>query len=288
MSPILALLLLGGQLLAQTSGPYTDYLAAGIRALDRGAPAEAAAKFARALDFRLRAGAPADELLDLRVTLASASLEAGEVRQAESVLRDAQQAAPDNGISRAELLNASSALHLRLGQLPAAEAELQEAQRILRELPDAGKRWEDLSPSVLHNLAAIEMRTGRYAAALDDEQDALRCWQKKLSSDHPMLIRAWASLSSIQYMLGHAAEAHASMQPTIASAEKAYGTAHPLIADLLESDAIVLEKLKRKKEARQARERARTIRGGAALTDASLTWNVREIGAADRVNLRSR
>jgi hypothetical protein len=45
------------------------------------------------------------------------------------------------------------------GQLSAAEGELQEAWQMVAQSPEAG----DFCPTVLHNLAAVEMRTGRYA-----------------------------------------------------------------------------------------------------------------------------
>src|ERR1700682_4589632 len=78
-------------------------------------------------------------------------------------------------------------------------------------------------------------------------------------------------------MLGQPQEAKVSMERAIASAEKTYGPEHMLMADLLESDAVVLDKLKLKREARQARDRARTIRGtGAAGNHDGLTWIFRE------------
>src|SRR6202047_3965000 len=105
-------------------------------------------------------------------------MKAGAYREREAVLQEAQKTAWQltDGLSRAELLNAWSALHLKLGQLSAAEAELQEARRIVMKLPEPG----DLLPAVLHNLAAIEMRMGRYADALTDELAAMHRLEKTL------------------------------------------------------------------------------------------------------------
>jgi|SRR5579864_50294 len=253
----------------------TDWIAAGNRALDNGSPEEAGADFAQALDAEIHAGAPVNDLLHLRVTLATAYLEAGAYREAEAALEEAQKTAFQltDSRSRAELLNAWSALHLKLGRLPAAEAELLEARRIVMQIPKPG----DLLPTVLHNLAAIEMRTGRYPEALSHEQEAMRLWEKALSRDHPTLIRGWASLASLQYVIGQPQEAKRSLEKALASVEKTYGPTHPLVADLLESDAIVLDKLKLKREARRARERAQTIRRKEAPAGADrLTRNVRE------------
>jgi tetratricopeptide (TPR) repeat protein len=253
----------------------TDWIAAGNRALDNGSPEEAAADFAHALETEVHARVSANDLLHLRVTLATAYLEAGAYRETEAVLQEAQKTAFQltDGRSRAELLNAWSALHLKLGRLPAAEAELLEARLIAMQIPGPG----DILPTVLHNLAAIEMRTGRYTEALSHEREAMRLWEKALSPDHPTLIRGWASLASLQFVIGQPQEAKLSLEKALASVEETYGPTHPLMVDLLESDAIVLDKLKLKREARRARERAQTIRRKQAPAGADrLTRNVRE------------
>ena len=181
-------------------GPQMNWRAQGNRALDAGNPRQAAAAFARGLDVRLRTGAPAEELLHLRVRLATALMEAGQDRQAEATLQEAGKSAAllASGLARAELLNVWSALHLKRGQLSAAEGELQDAWRIGAQSPEAG----DFRATVLHNLAAVEMRTGRYAEALGCEREAIRMWEHTLNPDHPNLIRAYASLASLEYMMG--------------------------------------------------------------------------------------
>jgi len=257
-----------------------DWIAAGNRALDNGSPEEAAADFARALDAHVQQGASVQDLLHLRITLATAYMEAGEYRDMEAVLQEAQKTAWQltDGVSRAELLNAWSALHLKLGQLAAAEAELQEAGRVVMKVANPG----NLLPAVLHNLAAVEMRTGRYAEALSHEQEAIGLLEKTLAPDHPTLIRGWASLASVRYMMGRPQEARASLDRAIAAAEKAYGPSHALLADLLDSDAVVLDKLKLKKDARLARERAKKIRGSNAPPQAPApSWSVREALSAE-------
>jgi len=253
----------------------TDWIAAGNQALDAGDPLKAAANFSQALDDQARAGAPLDQLLHLRVTLATAYGEAGAYREMKAVLESAQKTAGQltSDLSRAELLNAWSALHEKLGQLSSAEVELQQAFRIVASNPSPG----DILPAVLHNLASLEMRTARYQEAYSHERDALRIWEGTLNPDHPTLIRAWASLSSLQYMMAQPEDARVSLERALASAEKVYGPDHPLVADLLESEVLVLDKLKLKKQARQARARARQIRGMQSRTSmAPLTWNIKE------------
>ncbi len=268
---MITLLFLAGCLLFQQS----DWIAAGNRALDKGSPEEAAAYFSKALDAKIRAAAPVKEVLHLRVTLATAYLEEGEYRQAQAVLQEAQRTAwqVDDSESRAELLNAWSALHLKLGQWAAAEAELREARETVMKLTEPA----GLLPTLLHNLAAIEMRTGRYQEALGHEQDAIGSLEKAATPDHAALIRSWASLASLQYMMGQPREAKSSLDRAIASAEKAYGPSHVLLADLLDSDAVVLDQLKFRKEARLARARAKKIRASSTpATVSQPSWSVRE------------
>jgi hypothetical protein len=49
-----------------------------------------------------------------------------------------------------------------------------------------------------------------------------------------------------------------------------------MLADLLDSDAMILDALKLKKEAQRERARARQIRGAVRSGDGRVTWNVRE------------
>lgn len=250
-----------------------DWIAAGNGALEKGSPEEAAVDFAHALDVRVRAGASATDLLPLRVTLATAYREAGEYREMEAVLQEAQKTAWQLAdVPRAELLNAWSALHLKLGQLSAAEAELQEARQSVIKVANPG----DILPTVLHNLAAVEIRTGAFTDALANEAEAVRLFEKSLALDHPTIIRGWASMASLQYMAGQPEDARKSIARAIASAERTYGPTHPMLADLLESEAIVFDKLKLRKEAKLARSRARKIRGAPAPAAQDMTWSLRE------------
>jgi hypothetical protein len=67
------------------------------------------------------------------------------------------------------------------------------------------------------------------------------------------------------------------MERALMSAERTYGPSNPLLADLLESDAIILDQLKLKKRAQRDRERAREIRGAAEhAARGRQTWDIRE------------
>jgi tetratricopeptide (TPR) repeat protein len=131
-----------------------------------------------------------------------------------------------------------------------------EAWRLVAQLPAA----RGLLPTLLHNLAAVEMLTARYAEALDHEREAIRVWENTLLPDDPDLIRAWASLASLQYMMGRPRESRLSMEHALSAAVRAFGLANPLLADLLDSDAVILDRLKLKKQANSERRRARETR----------------------------
>jgi len=266
----------------------TDWIAAGNSALDKGSPQEAAADFTRALDTCVQRGGSAGELLHLRVTLASAYLESGDYRGMEAVLQQAQRTAAQitDAASQAELLNAWSALHLRQGRLTDAEAELTEAQRLVINVCKPGI----LLPTVLHNLAALEMHSGRYVEALAHEQDAMTRLEAILPPDHPTLIRGWASMASLQYMMGRPRDAKTLMDSALASAERTFGPAHPMVAQLLLSDAVILDRLKLRKDARLARARAKKIIGTGATDERDhLTWSVRDALISDtQVHLQSK
>lgn len=264
------------------------WIAEGNRALYAGRPAEAAADFQAALDAISGSNIPPDKLVHLHVTLATAYLEAGNLRAAEGVLAlvDKTRARMEGDQSRAEVLNAWSVLHMLQGKLGQTETELRQARGIMMLAPPSG----DLLPAVLHNLAAVEMRTGEYEDALSNEQAALSLWGKLLNQDHPHLIRGWAGLGSLQYLLNRPKEAQESLGRAIASARTTYGPSSPLVAELLESDALILERLKLKNDAKLARAEARQIRGGKPATEyVRTTWNVKEALAPDsQVYLRAK
>ncbi len=270
------------------AGQSSNWIAAGDLALYEGHPAEAAADYSRALEMHVQAGAPDADLLHLRVYLVTAYLESGDIRGAEGVLRQVDDGGVtiEDGRSRAEVLNAWAAVHTFQGKWNETERELDEARGILLHTPEPG----DLLPSVLHNLAAIEMRTGAYAQALINERGALERWGNAPNQDIRHLVKGWAALGAVQYLVGQPREAHRSLERAIATARKTYGPSHPLLAALLESDAVILDRLKLKKEAKLAQGEAQQIRGGRpAAGSERTTWNVREGLAPDSaVYLRSK
>jgi|GEM_PF-1910113 len=262
-----------GILTAQTQ----DWTVAGNHALYLGHSAEAARDYRLALDEALRT-APAGEqrvaLIHLCVSLATAYLGVGNLHDAEGALRQAEADGVSAGeLPRAELLNAWATVHLREGRWNESERELSAARRLLAHGPDPS----GVLPAALHNLAALETRTGAYAEALGNERDALALWTKMLNPDHPHLIKAWAALSTMQFLRREYSDAHDSIEHAISGARSTYGSQHPLVADLLEQKALIYDRLKLRKYAQQARREARGIRGGEPAPQiVRNTWNIRE------------
>jgi len=256
-------------LLAALVLPPQDWMRDGHRAMDEGRVRDAAVAFRRALAEGTRLGLPNQDLVRIRVALATAFMEARDLRAAASVLREGHAQEP---VPRAELLNARGSLDLMQDRISEAATELGEARELVRNMPDATV----LAASILHNLSGAELREGLYNQALSHAEEALKLLEKSVSSDHPNVIRARASLGTLEYLMGEPRRARASMEAAIASAERAYGVAHPLVADLLDSNVVILERLKRKKEAKAALERARCIRGGKREPVRRMTWDVRE------------
>jgi tetratricopeptide (TPR) repeat protein len=161
----------------------------------------------------------------------------GWLRQAEDTLRGLGQDAPE----RVRLLNAWGTLHLVEGNLTAAERELSRAV----EMSESMAAPTDLA-AALHNLAAVEMHTGRLRDATAHEMKALAIWRRQFGDRHYYVMKALISLSSLQGLSGDWRAAEASLQNALEIAET---------PEALANYAVVLEKLKRRKEAREIRRR---------------------------------
>lgn len=159
--------------------------------------------------------------------------DAFERRQYSTARAALEQAVPGDSSEQARLLNARGTLHLVEGDLASAERELVRALE-LAELPAA-----------LHNLAAVEMRTGRLREAEIHQTRALALWQREPGGTR-YVMKAWVSLSSIQGLAGDWEAAAGSLQQALGIAET---------PEALANYAIVLEKLKRGREAREIRAR---------------------------------
>jgi tetratricopeptide (TPR) repeat protein len=159
------------------------------------------------------------------------------LKEAEGALRGIGQDAPE----RVRLLNAWGTLHLVEGNLTAAERDLSLAVAT----PESVAAPLDRA-AALHNLAAVEMQTGRLAEATVHETKALAIWRQQLGDRHHYVMKAWISLSSLQGLCNDWRAAESSLQNALLIAET---------PEALANYAVVLEKLKRGREAREIRRR---------------------------------
>jgi tetratricopeptide (TPR) repeat protein len=190
-------------------------------------------------------GLPEDRFW-LLTSLAEISFEsqeyaAGEawLHKAEDTIRSLGERAPE----RVRLLNAWGTLHLVEGNLTAAERDLSRAAALSESVATP----PDLV-AVLHNFAAVEMHTGRLGEALAHETKALTIWKREFGERHRYVMKALISLSSLQGLTGDWLAAEASLRDALRIAET---------PEALSNYAVVLEKLKRHKEAREIRRKVR-------------------------------
>jgi tetratricopeptide (TPR) repeat protein len=100
--------------------------------------------------------------------------------------------------------------------------------------------------AALHNLAAVEMHRARLAEAAAHEAQALALWRERLGDRNWYVMKAWISLSSLEGLRGDWLAARLSLERALAIGES---------DEALSNYAIVLDKLKRHKEARAIRQR---------------------------------
>ncbi len=238
---------------------YILLLAAGA-AMDSGRFLDAAHDYELAIQEMRQAGTPAQDVVRARISLSTAYLQLEEFRKAETVLRETQILGNLPAWDNAALENARASLDLAQGKLTAAEPRLRIAQGILEQIPGAST---DLAV-VLNNLAAIEMRSGRYTESYDHARRAIDLW-KNATPHSPDLIRGLGSLASIEYVTGRTMDAASSLRNAISLTQSYYGARHPLMADLLDSYAVVLVRLHQTRDAKEARRQAAKIRSAAQL-----------------------
>jgi tetratricopeptide (TPR) repeat protein len=256
-------------LLAAVQAFSQDPVSDGNRALDTGRPLEAIRSFRMALESG--STVPADRRHALLVALATAYLDAGDLHGAEATLVEASRTAPGDALSKAELENDWGSLLLKQGRLEESYGRFAAALELL----NGHAEGKQLEPAVLNNLAATEIRLGRYAQALNHQRDALTRWAAFESPDHPDVIKGRASLATLEFLIGQAEAARHSMDLAIASARRTYGSDSEALRDLLENQVIILKKLGLKKESKSALAEARRI-GREEKSAAPLTLSVQE------------
>jgi len=191
----------------------------------------------------------AADRLWLLMSLAAMAFERQDYTQTEVWLRQAEQVEglEENGRERVRLLGNWGALHLVQGKLTAAERELSRSVQLGEKIAAPEDR-----AAALHNLAAVEMHLGRLSEAARHQTEALDLWRKALGERHFYVMKAWIGLSSLQGLRGDWPGAEGSLKHALAIGDS---------QEALANYAVVLDKLKRHKEAKAIRAR---LRPGAA------------------------
>lgn len=243
------LILAAAQLFSQ------DPISEGKHALESGRPFDAIRSFRIALAAQSGSRDSAGSLHPLLIALATAYLDAGDLHGAEVTLVEATRTAPSDALSKAELENDWGSLLLEEGRLNESSDRFTHALELL----SGNKGGDELAPAVLNNLAATEIRLGRYDRALAHQKEALARWATFESPDRPDLIKGNASLATLEFLVGKTEDARQSMDLAIASARRTYGPNGGVLGELLESQAVILKKLGLKKQAKSVQEEARRI-----------------------------
>ena len=180
----------------------------------------------------------------LLTSLLEISFEQHDYRQARRWLHEAEKALGDLNPcvpERVRLLSAWGTLHLVEGNLTAAERDLSHALAASESVANP----PDLA-ATLHNLAAVEMRMGRLEPAALHEKRALALWLKQFGDRNRYVMKAWISLSSLQGLSSDWPAAERSLKKALAIIET---------PEALANYAVVLDKLKRHREAKEIRRR---------------------------------
>lgn len=185
---------------------------------------EAASVYEAALR-ELPAEGPAGQRFWLAMSLAEVSFEA---REYDAARRWLGRAVPVDDRDRGRVLNARGTLHLVEGNLSAASRDLAGAIELSADV--------DAVAAALHNLAAVEMHTGRLREAMSHERRAIELWRGQR-----YVLKAWIGLSSAQGLSGDWRGAASSLEEALRIERT---------PEVLANYAVVLKKLGRGKEAR--------------------------------------
>lgn len=206
---------------------------------------QAAAVYRSAL-ARLNPSDPKQDRLWLLTSLVEVAFERQDYEEARRWLHEGLRetdASPADSPERIRLLTASGTLNLVEGNLTAAERDLSQAAATSERVATPS----DLA-AALHNLAAVEMQMRRLDEATVHETRALAIWRREFDDRHYYVMKAWISLSSLQGLQGDWQAAGSSLLNALAIAET---------PESLANYAVVLDHLKRGKEAREIRRHLR-------------------------------
>ena len=117
-----------------------------------------------------------------------------------------------------------------------------------------------LAAELLNELGVLRFEQGRYKESVELDSASLHLFQDAMGEAHPALIGPLNNLALSYLKLGRLNEAEVTLRHAMGVCSKTLGEDHATYGALLESYAVVLHKLDRKREAKAASTRSQQIR----------------------------
>jgi tetratricopeptide (TPR) repeat protein len=175
-----------------------------------------------------------------------------------ALLREAITANRESGRNRELALVRVCLAQILLDAKSYAEAEsvLLDAQGNLAALKTKNPT---LVAELLNALGALRFEQGRYKESVELDSESLHLFQDAMGDPHPALIGPLNNLALSYLKLGQLSEAESMLKRAMGVCSRVLGDDHATCGTLLESYAVVLRKLDRKREARVVAARSRQI-----------------------------
>ena len=227
----------------------------------RGAPAEAAPRYQRALDlFRAAAGADDPQTLLTQKNLAMSYADQGDFAKARTLLEDAiarRSRADVEHVDLAVLRHNLGVVYWQLGEYTAArDAFAAAADGFARAYGENDRHVA----SALEGLAVIRAGLGEYAEALALYRRTLAIRQRILPPGDADFANSYVNIGDVMMSMGDYAAARPALERAVAIFERALGPNHPRLIAALTDLAYAREKLGDRASARRAFERGIAIR----------------------------
>ena len=227
----------------------------------RGAPAEAAARYQRALDlFSAAAGADDPQTLLTQKNLAMSYADQGDFAKARTLLEDAiarRSRADAQHVDLAVLRHNLGVVYWQLGEYTRArDAFAAAADGFVRAYGENDRHVA----TALEGLAVIRANLGEYAEALALYRRTLAIRERILPPGDADFANSYVNIGDVLLSMGDYAAAKTSFDRAVAIFERALGAAHPRLISALTDLAYAREKLGDRAGARRAFERGIAIR----------------------------
>ncbi|MDZ4797507.1 MAG: tetratricopeptide repeat protein [Bryobacteraceae bacterium] len=157
-----------------------------------------------------------------------------------------------------QALGVMASLAAGRGDLTRAQAAYEENLAFLRR--NGGPECELQVSTTLNNIGSLDLRRERWESAEGWLQMAVKSQRAASGDSHPNLTKVLGNLAVAQMKQRKWREAEASVQEGLTISRASLGQFHPLTAAYLDLYATILESAGRKKEAREVRREAESLR----------------------------